>query len=94
MVFDWTMLLILPGLILGLWAQSRVKKTYAEYSRVRTSRGMAAEDVVRDYLWHDFRADLSRWAGCTVSLYLVGDPGPADNTYGDGGGWADMCLEQ
>ena len=54
----------------------------------------AAEDVVRDYLWHDFRADLSRWAGCTVSLYLVGDPGPADNTYGDGGGWADMCLEQ
>ena len=50
MVFDWTMLLILPGLILGLWAQSRVKKTYAEYSRVRTSRGMAAEDVVRDLL--------------------------------------------
>ena len=51
MYFDWTILLILPGLILGLWAQSRVKKAYAEYSRVRTVRGIPAEEVVRDLLY-------------------------------------------
>jgi len=52
-----------------------------------------AENVVADYLWHDFKADLSRWAGRTVDLYLVGDPGTANNTYGDSGGWADLHLE-
>ena len=50
MYFDWTILLILPGLILGLWAQARVKKAYEEYSRVGTAWGLAAEDVVRDLL--------------------------------------------
>ena len=64
---------------------------------VREKPGAPAESVaemtVKDYAWHDFRADISRWAGRTVDLILVGDPGPADNTYGDGGGWADMRLE-
>ena len=54
----------------------------------------AAEMTVKDYRWHDFRADLSRWAGRSVDLMLVGDPGPANNTFGDGGGWADMRLER
>ena len=53
----------------------------------------AAEMTVKDYVWHDFRADLSRWAGRSVELILVGDPGLANNTLGDGGGWADMRLE-
>ena len=52
-----------------------------------------AEMTVRDYAWHDFRADLSKWAGRSVDLTLVGDPGPDDNTLGDGGGWADLRLE-
>ena len=54
----------------------------------------AAEMTVKDYVWHDFRADLSRWAGRSVELILVGDPGLANNTFGDGGGWADMRLER
>ena len=29
--FDWTYLLIIPGLLLGLWAQAKVKGAYAEY---------------------------------------------------------------
>ena len=53
-----------------------------------------AEDTVKDYVWHDFKADLSRWAGRPIDLILAADPGPADNTYGDGGGWADMHLER
>ena len=48
--YDWTYLLIIPGLILGLWAQFRVKNTYAEYSRVPTRLGRSAASVVDDLL--------------------------------------------
>lgn len=48
--FDWTMLLVLPGLLLGLWAQFRVKSAFSEYSRVFSRRGACAEDVSRDLL--------------------------------------------
>lgn len=48
--FDWTMLLALPGLLLGLWAQFRVKSSFAEYSRIRSQRGLTAEDVSRRLL--------------------------------------------
>ncbi len=48
--YDWTYLLIIPGLILGIWAQSMVKSTYAEYSRVPTRLGRSAATVVDDLL--------------------------------------------
>lgn len=48
--YDWTYLLIIPGLILGIWAQSKVKSTYAEYSRVPTRLGRSAATVVDDLL--------------------------------------------
>lgn len=48
--FDWTYLLIIPGLILGIWAQSRVKSAYAEYSRIPTRLGRPAASVVDDLL--------------------------------------------
>ncbi|MCA9969023.1 MAG: zinc metallopeptidase [Anaerolineales bacterium] len=40
----------LPGLLLGLWAQSRVKRAFAQYSRVRTSRNMTGAEVARTLL--------------------------------------------
>ena len=48
--FDWTYLLIIPGMLLGLWAQSRVKSTYEKYSRVRARLGYPASSVVADLL--------------------------------------------
>ena len=48
--FDWTYLLIIPGMILGLWAQHKVKSTYAEFSRVPTRLGRSAATVVDDLL--------------------------------------------
>ena len=27
--WDWTYILLIPGLLLGLWAQARVQSTYA-----------------------------------------------------------------
>ena len=52
-----------------------------------------AELTVKNHVWNDISADLSHWAGKTVDLYLIADPGPVDNTNGDGGGWSDMKLE-
>ena len=48
--YDWTYLLIIPGLILGLWAQHKVKSTYEEYSRIPTRLGRSAAMVVDDLL--------------------------------------------
>lgn len=48
--FDWTYLLIIPGLLLGLWAQHKVNSTYQEYSRIATRLGRPASDVVADLL--------------------------------------------
>lgn len=48
--FDWTYLLILPGLFLGLWAQSKIKSAYQRYRRVGTRLGRPANEVVADLL--------------------------------------------
>ena len=38
--FDSTMILILPALALALWAQYKVKHTFAKYSEIPSRRGM------------------------------------------------------
>lgn len=43
--YDWTIILLIPGLILSLWAQGRVKSAYSKYSKVFTQRGLPAQDV-------------------------------------------------
>lgn len=41
------LVLVVPAILLGLWAQMRVKSTYARYSQVRASRGITADQVAR-----------------------------------------------
>ncbi len=48
--YDWTYLLIIPGLLLGLWAQYKVNSTYKHYSRIPTRLGQPASSVVGDLL--------------------------------------------
>lgn len=48
--FDWTYLLVIPGLLLGLWAQSQVNSAYSRYSRVNTHLNRPACEVVADLL--------------------------------------------
>jgi Zn-dependent membrane protease YugP len=51
MFFDPLYLLFaLPGLLLGLWAQARVKGAFGNYSRVRTLRGVTGAEVARSLL--------------------------------------------
>ena len=48
--YDWTMLLVIPGLLLGLYAQFRVKSAFDRYSRVSTRSGITAEGAARALL--------------------------------------------
>ncbi len=41
------LILALPGLLLGLWAQMRVKGTFSKYSKVRTSRNLTGAEIAR-----------------------------------------------
>ncbi|MDL2233878.1 zinc metallopeptidase [Ruminococcaceae bacterium OttesenSCG-928-L11] len=40
-------LLVVPALLLGLWAQSRVQSTYRKYSQVHGSRGYTGQQAAR-----------------------------------------------
>ena len=48
--WDWTMILVIPGLILGLWAQMRVSSAFKKYSAVHARSGMSAEEAARSIL--------------------------------------------
>ena len=48
--YDWTIILILPGLLLGLWAQFRVRSAFSKYAKINTSRNTTADEVSRDIL--------------------------------------------
>ena len=64
--YDWTMILVIPGLLLGLYAQFKVKSTFARYSRVRTKSGLTAEAAARML--------LSRGGSTNVTISRVNGP--------------------
>jgi Zn-dependent membrane protease YugP len=47
---DWTYILVLPAIVLALYAQARVKSTYAKYARVAAASGIKAADTARALL--------------------------------------------
>ena len=61
--YDWTMILVIPGLLLGLYAQFKVKSTFDRYSRIRTNSGLTAEQAAR--------ALLSRGGSANVTISRV-----------------------
>jgi len=46
-------ILSLPALLLGLWAQSKIRSSYSKYSRVRTTTGLSGAEVARRMLDHN-----------------------------------------
>jgi Zn-dependent membrane protease YugP len=51
MIFSPTWLLLaLPGILLGLWAQARVRSNFNKYGQVRTLRNVTGSQVARDLL--------------------------------------------
>ena len=48
--FDWTILLILPGFFISLWAQIKVSSTFKKYSKITTARGLSGYGAARRIL--------------------------------------------
>lgn len=48
--FDWTMILLIPALILSIWAQAKVNGNFRKYSKVYNRRGYTGADVARRIL--------------------------------------------
>ena len=48
----WYLIFALPGLLLGLWAQLRVKSAFSKYSKVGTRSGMSGAQAARAILNH------------------------------------------
>lgn len=44
---DSTMLMLIPAIIIGVWAQSKVSSTYRKYKTVRTMNGYTGEQIAR-----------------------------------------------
>ncbi|MEM9544086.1 MAG: zinc metallopeptidase [Cyanobacteria bacterium P01_E01_bin.42] len=63
MIFHWSYLLLIPGMLLMFWAQSQVKGTYRKYSRVPSSLGLTGAQVAERI--------LSRMGISSVSVELV-----------------------
>lgn len=54
MFYDPTFVLLIPAVILAVYAQWKVKSTYEKYSQVRCSRGYTGAQVAR-YILDDYR---------------------------------------
>ncbi len=48
--FDRTMILLIPAVILGFYAQMRIRNTYARYSRFRSRNGWTGAQIARRML--------------------------------------------
>ncbi len=57
--YDWTILLLIPGILISMWAQSRVKSTYEKYSRYASSRGLTGAEAAREILHREGIYDVS-----------------------------------
>lgn len=69
--FDPTMLIVLPGLLLALWAQFHVQSVFSRYSKVQAQSGLTAAQVAEDMLRQNGITDIAvqRIAGNLTDNY-------------------------
>ncbi len=48
--YDWTFIILIPGMILAAFAQSKVRSAYNKYSQVRTQNGLTGTQAARQIL--------------------------------------------
>ena len=62
--FDWTILIVLPALIISAWAQIKVSTTFNKYAKLYSKRGMTGADAARRILdshgLHDVKVEHIR----------------------------------
>ena len=52
-IWDPTMILLIPAIILAIWAQMRVSSTYAKYSKISSARGTTGAETAKFLLDHN-----------------------------------------
>ena len=57
--YDWAYILLIPALILSMWAQFRVSSTFSRFSKVRASSGMTATQMAEQLLHAEGVYDVS-----------------------------------
>lgn len=73
--FDSTYILILIGLLLGLWASASLNKTVSKYSKVASCRGMTGAEVAQQILRMEglFDVRVERISGNLTDHYSPGE---------------------
>lgn len=46
-IFDPTMIILIPAMIISFWAQSKINSTYNKYNQVRTISGYTGKEIAR-----------------------------------------------
>lgn len=46
-IFDPTMIILIPAIIISFWAQTKISSTYNKYSQVRTMNGYTGREIAR-----------------------------------------------
>ena len=54
---------------------------------------LLGEKIHREHAWSEWELDLSPWNGQQITLKLVADVGPANNSVGDWACWGDLRIE-
>lgn len=50
MLFHWSIVILIPGIILMLWSQARIQGTYRRYARISSNLGMTGAEVAHRIL--------------------------------------------
>lgn len=58
MFYDSSIIILIPALLLSLWAQAKVKSTFARYKEVKSSMGYTGADAARALLDSNGLADI------------------------------------
>ena len=56
--WDPTMILLIPAIILAIWAQMRVSSTYAKYSKISSARGATGAETAKFLLEYNGLSDV------------------------------------
>ena len=69
--WDWTLLILLPGLLLGLIAQASVQSAFRRYSRVFSRSGLTGAEAARRILAQNgiYDVQVTRVSGNLTDYY-------------------------
>lgn len=56
--YDYTYLLLIPGIIIAAYAQMKISATYSKYSKIQNDRGITGREVARSILNNNGLSDV------------------------------------